>query len=132
MNSKIGFVAISVAFVAALSWVVLQTYSLSTARATRAHLRDLKKDEVRDYCILKDYLLVQVDSLHKVYAALATNHHYPKTVNEQLAKRSTILEKLTSSDWDTQAVQSLKLKIDNLLELKESLEKDIAQLQPKQ
>lgn len=132
MNSKMGFVAMLTAFVAALSWVVFQTYNLSTASANKAHLRDLKKDEVRDYCILKDYLLFQVDSLQKVYADLATNHHSPKTINEQLAKRTVILDKLTLDNSDTQAVESLKSKIENLLELKESLETDIAQLQPKQ
>lgn len=131
MNSNKGFVAILIAFVAALSLVVFQTYSYTTASAVKAHQRELRKDELRDYQLLKNYLLVQVDSLQKQYASLPADQFISQTAAKELARREAILKVLSSSRWDTATLPSLKANIENLLELKESLETTLEAAQPR-
>ncbi len=124
-----GFVAMSIVLLTVLTTLGFRTYSLSVRKEALAHKKALKQDEVRDFNVLQDYLLTKVDSLQRVYAKLALSHNPARTNIGQLAKREAILKKLTSIDCDSQAVESLKLRVENLLELKESLETDIERLQ---
>lgn len=131
MNSRTGFVAMLMMLLAALATLGFRTYQINMRKEALAHKTELKQEEVRDFSVLQYYLLTQVDSLQKVYADLAMNHTATRNNIGQLARREAILKKLTTIDCGNQAVETLKLRVENLLELKESLETDIEKLQNK-
>lgn len=113
------------------------TYHLSTERSARAHRIELIENEVRDFGILKTYLMEQVDSLQKAYEVLAlANKDVLKSSSavtaQKLAEKAAIIKKLEKQETDSQDVSILKSKVDNLLKLKALLERDIADLSPAQ
>lgn len=120
-----GLIAVSAIALVALSVLGFSTYNWSARKAALAHQSALKQEEVRDFGILENYLLGQVDSLQNVYNRL-TGHG---KITAQLAGREAILKKINAEHADIQGINTLKSNIEALLKLKESLETDIQKLQ---
>lgn len=131
MNSKKGFVTMSTVLLAVLLLIGVRTYSVSANKAEKAHEAELLNEEARDYGILKEYLTGQVDSLKTVYDNLVAHYHSSRNLVEELNKNEAVPRKVNSVENEYQEIITLKSNVEDLLEMKETLEFAIAELQSK-
>ncbi len=107
-------------------------YNLNLEREAKAHEIELLEDEIRDFGILKSYLLEQVDSLQRTYNALviesASLDFLSETTRLELEEKATLIKNLETIAPDSKDVSTLKSKVEGLLKLKAILEHDIADL----
>ena len=109
-----------------------RTYSLSAEKAAMARKSEMLEEEVRDFGILKTYLMEQVDSLQDAYDALvmenATLQGSSEEATRKLAEKAAIIKKLKEKGTKSKEVKTLKSTVEDLLKLKASLESEIADL----
>ncbi|MCF8245031.1 MAG: hypothetical protein K9J37_11365 [Saprospiraceae bacterium] len=132
MNSNKGFIAISSVLLPVLILLGFHTYNLNSERAAKAHKIELLEDEIRDFGILKNYLLEQVDSLQRTYNMLVTENASlyvsSEAARQELEEKTALIKNLETIAPDSKDVSTLKSKVEGLLKLKAILERDIANL----
>jgi len=110
----------------------IYAYKLNAEKAAMARKSQLLEEEVRDFGILKNYLLEQVKDLQRNYEELAAENAslqgYSDAVRRKLVERDAIIKALKAADSKEQESGSLKSRIDDLLKLKMALEIAIADL----
>lgn len=132
MDSKKGFIVLLGVLLLAMTLLGFRTYSLSAEKAAMAHKSELLEEELRDFGILKTYLLNQVDSLRHSYDGLvqenANLHGESAEAQRKLAEKDAIISKLKAKGTSEKGVNNLKSQIEQLLNLKATLEITIADL----